>query len=174
VSPTDDQLICRVQFHWSSAYDGYENGSLRRDVSEMRALALHLRAQGRHFSVHLAACADASSGVTDLVWMGNSTGCQDIACSLSDSSRDDCSNPIIKGGILQAPVSDRESIEHWQETDVMSRAHAQVLLAAAEEANAMVGAGESASMVDEVAPKIRKEIGGRLTWSRAFSLYGKG
>lgn len=39
--------------------------------------------------------------------MGNSTGCQDVLHYISSEG----SRPIVDGGILQAPVSDREAIQ---------------------------------------------------------------
>lgn len=77
--------------HWTSAYDGFGTSSLFTDVEEMAALASHLRAEG----------------TTKVVVMGHSTGSQDVIHYLT--TRDD-----VDGGIMQAPVSDRE---HFFATD---------------------------------------------------------
>ncbi|KAL7418990.1 hypothetical protein Q5752_006674 [Cryptotrichosporon argae] len=75
-----------VQPHWSSAYDGYGTGSLDRDVSELSSLVTHLRAQG----------------LETIVLMGHSTGSQDVIHYVLTSTAP------VDGGIMQAPVSDRE------------------------------------------------------------------
>ncbi|GMK58736.1 hypothetical protein CspeluHIS016_0601780 [Cutaneotrichosporon spelunceum] len=76
-----------VQFHWSSAYEGFGTGSLARDASEIHALADHLRAH--HTST--------------IVVMGHSTGSQDVLHLLTTLGG-------AEGGIMQAPVSDREHL----------------------------------------------------------------
>lgn len=81
------QLTCRVQIHWSSAYDGFGTGSLDRDCDELGSLVAHLRANGVH----------------TVVLMGHSTGSQAVLRYLSQGQR-----PEAQGGILQSPASDRE------------------------------------------------------------------
>lgn len=106
--------------------------------------------------------------MTDLIWMGNSTGCQDIAKYLS-TRNDQNSNSIVKGGILQAPVSDRESVAHNDETNVMSAEEAATIMREAGKAESMI-----AEHGDEVAPQLRAEAGGKMTWKRLHSLYALG
>ncbi|BEI83793.1 hypothetical protein CcaverHIS002_0403970 [Cutaneotrichosporon cavernicola] len=74
-----------VQFHWTSAYEGFGTSSLTRDASELHALASHLR--DHHTST--------------IVVMGHSTGSQDVIHLLTTLGG-------VEGGIMQAPVSDRE------------------------------------------------------------------
>ncbi|GAA6032633.1 hypothetical protein JCM8097_004853 [Rhodosporidiobolus ruineniae] len=50
-------------------------------------------------------------GVDKVVLMGHSTGCQDAIAYLH--LRQPSSLPSLDGVILQAPVSDREPLEHW-------------------------------------------------------------
>lgn len=98
--------------------------------------------------------------------MGNSTGCQDIACYLSTIRP---IPPIVKGGILQAPVSDRESIENWDQTGSVSKEEAAALLDAARQAE-----GKTRKELEDIVPSLRKIMGGRLTYGRAHSLYAEG
>ncbi|KLT39701.1 DUF1749-domain-containing protein [Cutaneotrichosporon oleaginosum] len=74
-----------VQLHWTSAYEGFGTSSLTRDVSELHALAAHLR----------------DLNTSKVVVMGHSTGSQDVIHLLTTLGGAD-------GGIMQAPVSDRE------------------------------------------------------------------
>ncbi|KAL8768624.1 MAG: hypothetical protein Q9209_005183 [Squamulea sp. 1 TL-2023] len=76
----------------SSAFSGWGYSSISQDVEEMGQCVEYfqsLRPGGK------------------IVLMGNSTGCQDVLGYLSFQG----SRPKVDGGILQAPVSDRESIE---------------------------------------------------------------
>ncbi|WVN87622.1 uncharacterized protein L203_102805 [Cryptococcus depauperatus CBS 7841] len=80
-----------IQFHWSSAYGGYGTGSLDRDRAEMQILVKHLK----------------TTGLKTIVIMGHSTGSQNVIHYLS--SPDNNKNEYhAEGGIMQAPVSDRE------------------------------------------------------------------
>ncbi|KAL8998733.1 MAG: hypothetical protein Q9169_002288 [Polycauliona sp. 2 TL-2023] len=76
----------------SSAFSGWGHSSISQDVDEMGQCVEYfqsLRPGGK------------------VVLMGNSTGCQDVLGYLSFQG----SRPRVDGGVLQAPVSDRESIE---------------------------------------------------------------
>lgn len=75
----------RVQTHWSSAYENFGRSSIDVDVAELSALVSHLRKQGTR----------------TVVVMGHSTGSQDVLHYLTHRTDAD-------GGIMQAPVSDRE------------------------------------------------------------------
>ncbi|KAK8844822.1 hypothetical protein IAR55_006672 [Kwoniella newhampshirensis] len=81
-----------VQFHWSSAYGGYGTGSLDRDRDEMAQLVKHLR----------------SNDLKTIVIMGHSTGSQNVIHYLSSSVLSSDPETRVEGGIMQAPVSDRE------------------------------------------------------------------
>ncbi|WWD22625.1 hypothetical protein CI109_107118 [Kwoniella shandongensis] len=81
-----------VQFHWSSAYGGYGTGSLDRDRDEMAQLVKHLRA----------------NGLSTIIIMGHSTGSQNVIHYLSSSTHASDPETQVQGGIMQAPVSDRE------------------------------------------------------------------
>ncbi|KAL9028708.1 MAG: hypothetical protein Q9196_002963 [Gyalolechia fulgens] len=81
-----------VEVLLSSSYSGWGHSSISQDVEEMAECVgyfLSLRPGGK------------------IVLMGNSTGCQDVLHYISSEG----SRPIVDGGILQAPVSDREAIQ---------------------------------------------------------------
>ncbi|KAL8692000.1 MAG: hypothetical protein Q9218_002892 [Villophora microphyllina] len=87
----------------SSSYSGWGTSSLPHDISELaqcitNILSLPSKKHGK------------------IVLMGNSTGCQDVLGYLSfppttEEERWGGERPRVEGGILQAPVSDREAIE---------------------------------------------------------------
>ena len=81
-----------VQPILSSSYAGYGTGSLERDVEELSTLARHLAAE---------------RGATSLVLIGHSTGCQDAVHFMATAQAEVRS--LVRGVVLQAPVSDRES-----------------------------------------------------------------
>ncbi len=98
--------------------------------------------------------------MTKVVFLGNSTGCQDIAKYLSTRS-----HPVVVGGIMQAPVSDRE---FWAQDTSEAGLALQKFLPEAERA---VKEGRG----DEIVPKsVWSEFGGRITNERFFSLAGVG
>ncbi|KAI4262310.1 MAG: hypothetical protein L6R42_002512 [Xanthoria sp. 1 TBL-2021] len=81
-----------VEVLLSSAFSGWGHSSISQDVYELGQCVEYfqsLRPGGK------------------VVLMGNSTGCQDVLCYLSYEG----SRPKVDGGILQAPVSDREAIQ---------------------------------------------------------------
>ncbi|KAI4183729.1 MAG: hypothetical protein L6R41_005225 [Letrouitia leprolyta] len=81
-----------VEILLSSSYSGWGHSSITQDVEEMAECVSYfqsLRPSGK------------------IVLMGNSTGCQDVLHYISSEG----SRPIVDGGILQAPVSDREAIQ---------------------------------------------------------------
>ncbi|KAL8651438.1 MAG: hypothetical protein Q9226_004711 [Calogaya cf. arnoldii] len=76
----------------SSAYSGWGHSSISQDIDELGQCVEYfhsLRPGGK------------------VILMGNSTGCQDVLGYLSYQG----SRPKVDGGILQAPVSDREAME---------------------------------------------------------------
>lgn len=92
--------------------------------------------------------------------MGHSTGCQDVMRYLSTKV-----TRGVVGGIMQAPVSDREG---WnaipgEEADVMQRGGA--------EAEKLVKDGEGDQLMG---PEIEKVNGGKITAYRLWSLMCKG
>ncbi|KIX09351.1 uncharacterized protein Z518_00430 [Rhinocladiella mackenziei CBS 650.93] len=94
--PAQKWRVMHVQM--SSAGKQFGLCDLDRDVEEISAAITYIR---EHVT-----CSPA----TPVVLMGHSTGCQDVLhylCSHPPAPR-----PIIAGGILQAPVSDREAIIH--------------------------------------------------------------
>ncbi|KAL8902169.1 MAG: hypothetical protein Q9192_000152 [Flavoplaca navasiana] len=76
----------------SSAFSGWGHSSISQDVEELGECVEYFRSLRPGGKVIL---------------MGNSTGCQDVLGYLSFEG----SRPKVDGGILQAPVSDREAIE---------------------------------------------------------------
>lgn len=133
-----------VQHHWSSAYMGYGLHSLDRDAQEMEDLVKQL----------------VATGTTDVIFMGNSTGCQDIAKFLSTRS-----HPAVRGGIMQAPVSDREFFTTGD------GAEAEAMRKLVPEAKKAIDEGRGWELV----PKdVWEGFGGRITWDRFFSLLGVG
>lgn len=125
--------------HWTSAYDGFGVTSLNRDVSEMNALVQHLR----------------DAGTRKVVVMGHSTGSQDVLHFLTTSA----GAGLADGGIMQAPVSDREhfgvdkSTKAW--TDQLPRA------------TELVEEGKGATILDEA---FCKEAGLKMSAYRLWSL----
>lgn len=89
-----DLNISLVQLVLRSSYSAYGTHTLQDDLDDIQDLLLIL---SRDF------------GKQKLILLGHSTGCQDIMwlCSHWGTMNDDCKKLII-GGILQAPVSDRE------------------------------------------------------------------
>lgn len=88
-----------VQALISSSYQGYGTGSLQRDTKELSKLVGFLRSKRGNKS-------------SKVILMGHSTGCQDTIEYLSKLVRTSNFNALeaLDGGILQAPVSDSESI----------------------------------------------------------------
>lgn len=81
-----------VEILLSSSYSGWGHSSITQDVEEMAQCVEYFQSL-------------RPGGKT--VLMGNSTGCQDVLHYISSEG----SRPIVEGGILQAPVSDREAIQ---------------------------------------------------------------
>ncbi|KAM4068081.1 alpha/beta hydrolase family protein [Hirsutella rhossiliensis] len=75
-----------------SSFVGYGTASLKSDVDDISALVKYLRALGRD----------------KIVLFGHSTGCQDCM-EYTHYAKHNCSP--VDGFVLQAPVSDRESLE---------------------------------------------------------------
>lgn len=124
-----------MQLHWSSAYTGFGTTSLDTDVSELAALAAHLR----------------NNGTKTIVVMGHSTGSQDTIHYLTTRADAD-------GGIMQAPVSDRE---HFGTVD---DAESVAWRGALPRARELVKAGKGDTILDEPG------IGIRITAYRLYSL----
>lgn len=80
-----------VQPVLSSSYSGWGTASLDSDVADLDRLLGHL-AERR--------------GVAEVVLLGHSTGCQDAVRYLATGSH----VSMVRGAILQAPVSDREAL----------------------------------------------------------------
>ncbi|PFH60915.1 hypothetical protein XA68_10113 [Ophiocordyceps unilateralis] len=75
-----------------SAFTGFGTSSLKNDVEDIAALVNHLRGLGRE----------------KIVLFGHSTGCQDCMEYAHAAKHN---SPPVDGFILQAPVSDRESLD---------------------------------------------------------------
>ncbi|KAL8732867.1 MAG: hypothetical protein Q9166_002468 [cf. Caloplaca sp. 2 TL-2023] len=91
-----------VEVLLSSAFSGWGHSSITQDVEEMGQCVEYfqsLRPNGR------------------IALMGNSTGCQDVLGYLAFEG----SRPKVDGGILQAPVSDRETIQMIYPEDELLR-----------------------------------------------------
>ncbi|KAE9376543.1 DUF1749-domain-containing protein [Stipitochalara longipes BDJ] len=76
----------------SSSYTGWGTSSLQKDVSELSDCVSYFR----------------TIKTGKIVFMGSSTGCQDIMEYLTGAGHE--TRPPIDGGILQAPASDREAL----------------------------------------------------------------
>ena len=74
-----------------SSYRGWGFGSLRDDAAGLDRLLSFL---------------SAKRGISEVVLLGSSTGCQDAVHFLKVGTRRD----LIRGIVLQAPVSDREAL----------------------------------------------------------------
>lgn len=85
----------------SSSYLGWGTSSLSKDVDE------------------LSQCVSYFQGIKTgrIVLMGHSTGCQDVMQYLTGPGHE--SRPTINGGIIQAPASDRQSIEMIMAPEVL-------------------------------------------------------
>jgi len=74
-----------------SSYTGWGLGSLDEDVADIDSLLEN---------------SVAERGITSAVLLGHSTGCQDVVKFLADGAK----RTMVKGAILQAPVSDRQAL----------------------------------------------------------------
>ncbi|KAL9578827.1 MAG: hypothetical protein Q9203_006951, partial [Teloschistes exilis] len=102
-----------IQVLLSSSYSGWGTSSLTQDIAEISQCVTYFqsrRPQGK------------------IILMGNSTGCQDVLGYLSFPPTPDeeragqgGERPRVDGGILQAPVSDREAIEMIYPRDDLER-----------------------------------------------------
>jgi hypothetical protein len=99
-------------------------------------------------------------GTTNIVLMGHSTGSQDVAHYLSTLS-----SPAVVGGIMQAPVSDREYF-----TMIPSKEN-EAWSAMLPTAERLVKEGKGEEVLDA---EFCKKVGGRMTAYRLFSLLGIG
>jgi len=89
--------ICLVQMIMKSSYSGYGFCSLEDDMHDIIALVKYLRDE---------------KGKLKVVFLGHSTGCQDIMWLCSKwFHHGSALAGVVVGGILQAPVSDREADE---------------------------------------------------------------
>lgn len=86
-----------IQTLISSSYRGWGTGSLKRDTKEIGKLISYLR-------------SEKGGSRKKIILMGHSTGCQDTLYYLTKYLSGN-SDPLVQidGGILQAPVSDREA-----------------------------------------------------------------
>lgn len=123
-----------MQFHWSSAYTGFGTSSLDVDVDEISLLVQHLRPSHKK-----------------IVIMGHSTGSQDVIHYLLNKTG-------VDGGILQAPVSDRE---HFTVEDKAG------WLKGLPKATELVKAGRGSQLLDD---EFNKSAGLRFTAYRLWSL----
>ncbi|KAK4688240.1 hypothetical protein P7C73_g1865, partial [Tremellales sp. Uapishka_1] len=129
-----------VQMHWTGAFDGFGTGSLDRDIDEMEVLVNHLRAKGD----------------TTIVIMGHSTGSQDVIHYLTNKSG-------VDGGIMQAPVSDRE----WLATGDKGKIWRDQIPIAEE----MMANGRGTEVLDQ---SFCEMVGARISADRLFSLVAEG
>ncbi|EGV64031.1 hypothetical protein PSN45_003886 [Yamadazyma tenuis] len=99
-----------VQGILSSAWSGWGQSSLKTDNEEIGQIVSYLRSEN-------------GGNRQKIVLMGHSTGCQDTLrylCDFSYSKEFDESMEI-DGGILQAPVSDREAIQEWYGSEYLEK-----------------------------------------------------
>ncbi|KAK1999841.1 DUF1749-domain-containing protein [Colletotrichum falcatum] len=100
-----------------SSFSGYGYSSLENDVEDISALVRYLRGIGKK----------------KVVLMGHSTGCQD--CVEYTKRKED----PVDGFILQGPVSDRESIVDFTDSEWLEKSlkYAESLIAEGKEGEAM-------------------------------------
>ena len=79
-----------------SSYFGYGTATLAQDAADIAQLVAYLQSSMKKSKFFL---------------MGHSTGCQDILWLLRDDQQR-TANALIRGCILQGPVSDREWLRH--------------------------------------------------------------
>lgn len=127
-------LTASVQFHWSSAYTNFGTSSLDVDVEEMSKLVALLRPSHK-----------------TIVIMGHSTGSQDVLHYLLNKTG-------VDGGIMQAPVSDRE---HFPIADEFG------WMVGLPRATELVKAGKGSQLMDE---EFNNAVGMRFTAYRLWSL----
>ncbi|EGW31455.1 uncharacterized protein SPAPADRAFT_62026 [Spathaspora passalidarum NRRL Y-27907] len=96
----DGESWSLVQVLLSSAYSGWGTSSLERDVRQLEQAIKYFR-------------SDKGGNRKKVVLMGHSTGCQDTIKYLTQSKHS--KHGEIQGGILQAPVSDREAFRHGRD-----------------------------------------------------------
>ena len=172
-----------MTLHWSSAYEGWATGSLDRDVGEMEALVRHLRSQGewrcaRSGEARNPARPADTPGMATIVLMGHSTGSQDVMHYLTSRTPSPWSRfrdvphlrpffagvrdmpsgrAVVEGGILQAPVSDREGYVKAGMTEWVE---------AGRTAKELVDAGRGKEIMDDWEGR----LGVRVTAYRVWSL----
>lgn len=93
------ESVSFVQVLMESSYSGYGLSSLQVDMVAISLLVKHLKEQ---------------RGKQKVVLLGHSTGCQDIMWLNSKWAFSEVASVVV-GGILQAPVSDREYAEATME-----------------------------------------------------------
>ena len=89
-----DNGACLVQTLLTSSHQGWGLGSLKRDADEL---------------LLLAQCLAADHDSQGVVLVGHSTGCQDAVEYARRHRANSTAAPLL-GAVLQAPVSDRESL----------------------------------------------------------------
>ncbi|PQE25700.1 hypothetical protein CJF30_00000421 [Rutstroemia sp. NJR-2017a BBW] len=100
----------------SSSYIGWGTSSLKKDAEELSKCVAYFR----------------TIKTGNIVLMGHSTGCQDVMEYLTGPGHEHYSP--IDGGIIQAPASDREAMEHEMDSELLKKSTAL--------AQKMVDAGE--------------------------------
>lgn len=88
-----------------SSYNGWGTGSLERDAKDLDQCVNYFRKNK----------VDGAK----IVCMGHSTGCQDVMEYLT--GRGHAERAVIDGAILQAPVSDRESLNESMDEETITR-----------------------------------------------------
>ncbi|KAL4906088.1 hypothetical protein BDW74DRAFT_138346 [Aspergillus multicolor] len=109
LEPTDWSMF---HLHLSTSYGGWGIGSLDRDVEEIGQCVNYVRNSKQK--------ATDSNNAGKIVIMGHSTGSQDVLHYLSSANPSPrnpnidgvhgLTRPVVDGAIMQAPVSDRESM----------------------------------------------------------------
>ncbi|KAI4253822.1 MAG: hypothetical protein LQ352_003463, partial [Teloschistes flavicans] len=140
-----------IQVLLSSSYSGWGISSLTQDIAELSQCVAYFKSRRPEGKIIL---------------MGNSTGCQDVLGYLSFPPTQDeergqgWERPRVDGGILQAPVSDREAIGIIYPREDLERYNAM--------ARRLVEDGKGEEMLpNEVSLPI---LGARTTASRWLSL----
>jgi len=94
----NDQQWALMHVQLSSAMKGFGTSDISRDIEEIGLAITHIRDVIR------------KGKLTNVVLLGQSTGCQDILHYISAPNTNDPLRPIVQGAILQAPLSDRDAL----------------------------------------------------------------
>jgi pimeloyl-ACP methyl ester carboxylesterase len=94
----NDQQWALMHVQLSSAMKGFGTSDISQDIEEIGLAITFIRDVIR------------KGQPTNVVLLGQSTGCQDTLHYISAPNTNDALRPIVQGAILQAPLSDRDAL----------------------------------------------------------------